>query len=93
MPIKYLVYRGIYFDGFIQPAQFNEYDVVLITYDYLRMDFNDYKYNVSTFYNEIIHSESLMHKNDFLARVKLNNVQIHIILYILHNIAPYVRDN
>ncbi|XP_050542119.1 E3 ubiquitin-protein ligase SHPRH-like [Daktulosphaira vitifoliae] len=38
--LKILVYNGVHFDGYIQPISFNDYDVVITSYNNLKRDLN-----------------------------------------------------
>jgi len=58
--LKSIVYHGVYYDGYIQPMYFNNYDANITTYDYLQMDFEYMRRVVSIllsniqFYNKTI---------------------------------------
>lgn len=41
------IYNGVHVDGYIQPISFNDYDVVITTYNILSKDLNYVGNNVS----------------------------------------------
>lgn len=38
--LKVLVYNGVHLDGYVQPISFNEYDIVITSYNNLLRDLN-----------------------------------------------------